>query len=242
MTIPALESPSPIPRSPSSTTSPAAFPSQRSDSRPALETPATLAPPPMSCLSPAQSRWKPRVSHSDAKCPFGDSNRPIVGKLPHARQWIRTAGHCVISYMHSLTVVLLRVCRAPETGRRNPLFVWSGTPRMLRSTAASATVCASPRTFLQSSSGRPPLTTWKRRRFSANLSKPKSTPIKTCRKVPTHRYTHLRFPLPWRQLVRRHEQRLYVGGDVSQAPQCGGQFRTEHAEFIQHFLCACIVS
>src|SRR5262245_50764612 len=31
--------------------------------------------------------------------------------------------------MHSLTVVLLRVCRAPETGRRNPLFVWSAGRR-----------------------------------------------------------------------------------------------------------------
>src|SRR5262249_20143901 len=135
--------------------------------------------------------------------------------------------------------------RVPRPGNRTPqpcICVERGTPRMLRSTAASATVCASPRTFLQSSSGRSPVTTWKRQRFSANLSKSKSTPIKTCRKVPTHRYTHLRFSLPWRQLVRRHEQRLYVGGDVSQAPQCGGQFRTEHAEFIQHFLCARIVS
>ena len=135
--------------------------------------------------------------------------------------------------------------RVPRPGNRTPqpcICVERGTPRMLRSTAASATVCASPRTFLQAVLGghrlRPGNGGVSPRIFQ-NRSQLLSRPAERCRRIGRHICA---FPLPWRQLVRRHEQRLYVGGDVSQAPQCGGQFRTEHAEFIQHFLCACIVS
>src|SRR5260370_29430604 len=69
-------SPPPIPRSPSSTTSPGTFPSQRPDSRPAPETSATRAPPPMPRPDSTQSCWKPYESHSDEEYPCRDSTRP----------------------------------------------------------------------------------------------------------------------------------------------------------------------
>src|SRR5258708_39433875 len=76
MTTLALGSPPPISRSPSSTTSPATFPSQLPDRRPAPETSATRAPPPMPRPDSTQSCWKPRESHRDEEYPCRDSTRP----------------------------------------------------------------------------------------------------------------------------------------------------------------------
>src|SRR2546429_9808331 len=75
MTTLALESPPPIPRSPSSTISPATSLSQRPDSHPAPETSATRAPSPMPPPNSALSRWKRHESRTDEECPFRDSTR-----------------------------------------------------------------------------------------------------------------------------------------------------------------------